>query len=507
MSNLFPRLGKNSVESLQKVYSRATPFPHIVLHDICDDTELRSVLDELKQNLKATFKETDLFKVFQTSDLSGFVPATSKTSKLIDLRDSLYSARMRGIIRKITGCSELSSRVDCSCNIYPCGGQLLCHDDVIGTRCVTFIIYLVDPDDIWESKDGGGLELYDTKQDTGEPEIEPVTVHVPTWNSMMIFEVKSGITFHAVQEVRANNKPRISISGWFHSNKFPENMDASTLTQLKSHAQLKATKKLEIINIRKTETLIRKSELSFLKKWINKEYLKSSSMRSIWNAFSNHGSIQLKDFLCPYYAQCLNDLLLSESVDNNESPENIYLSGICDGWESVGPPHKQRYLLLDTSSEHRSELGRLLSKISMNLFQSIPFQNFFSEVTGKCLSCQSSRIRKFRPGLDYTVAHNESIGDFISATLCFVRNVDSEKIAWSSGNYGGFECYIQNSNTEFSSLSEVYDVNSDSNEISSVDASFNTLTIVNMKEGMLRFIKYVSHMASSSRFDICSDFY
>ena len=40
------------------------------------------------------------------------------------------------------------------------GCHLLCHDDVIGTRRVSYIIYLTDPDDEWEEKDGGALELY-----------------------------------------------------------------------------------------------------------------------------------------------------------------------------------------------------------------------------------------------------------------------------------------------------------------------------------------------------------
>ena len=57
MSNSFPRLCKNSVESLRGEYSSATPFPHVVINDICDDRELRSVLDELKQNLEATLKK------------------------------------------------------------------------------------------------------------------------------------------------------------------------------------------------------------------------------------------------------------------------------------------------------------------------------------------------------------------------------------------------------------------------------------------------------------------
>jgi Rps23 Pro-64 3,4-dihydroxylase Tpa1-like proline 4-hydroxylase len=40
------------------------------------------------------------------------------------------------------------------------GGHLLNHDDVIGTRAVSFIIYLTDPDDPWTAEDGGALELY-----------------------------------------------------------------------------------------------------------------------------------------------------------------------------------------------------------------------------------------------------------------------------------------------------------------------------------------------------------
>ena len=40
------------------------------------------------------------------------------------------------------------------------GCHLLCHDDVIGTRRVSYIIYLTDPDDEWEERDGGALELY-----------------------------------------------------------------------------------------------------------------------------------------------------------------------------------------------------------------------------------------------------------------------------------------------------------------------------------------------------------
>lgn len=60
----------------------------------------------------------------------------------------------------MTGCGELSERTDCSCNVYAQGGHLLCHDDVIGKRRVSWIVYLTDPEDPWVEADGGALELY-----------------------------------------------------------------------------------------------------------------------------------------------------------------------------------------------------------------------------------------------------------------------------------------------------------------------------------------------------------
>ena len=42
------------------------PYTHVVLRDLCDETLLRRVRDEIINNVQATYKETDLFKVFQT---------------------------------------------------------------------------------------------------------------------------------------------------------------------------------------------------------------------------------------------------------------------------------------------------------------------------------------------------------------------------------------------------------------------------------------------------------
>jgi len=53
--------------------------------------------------------------------------------------------------------------------------------------------------------------------------------------------------------------------------------------------------------------------------------------------------------------------------------------------------------------------------------------------------------RRFRPGLDYTIAHYGQLiqsGYILDATLTFVDDSDQDKLlVWESDNAGGFECY------------------------------------------------------------------
>eukprot|EP00955_Chlamydomonas_euryale_P059270 357327-Chlamydomonas_euryale.AAC.6 len=59
-------LGQESVEALAAAYAAALPYQHTVLRQPFEDSLLRNVRDEIIQNINATYKETDLFKVFQT---------------------------------------------------------------------------------------------------------------------------------------------------------------------------------------------------------------------------------------------------------------------------------------------------------------------------------------------------------------------------------------------------------------------------------------------------------
>ena len=156
-------LGAAASDAARQSFDSAEPYTHVKLPGLFDEARLLAVRGELAQ-LQRTFKETDLFKVYQTGDLTN-LDASHATHRAVlpatlALRDSLYSERFRSFVRRVTGCAPLTAQTDCSCNAYRRGGHLLCHDDVIGTRCVSYILYLSRPGRQWTPSLGGALELY-----------------------------------------------------------------------------------------------------------------------------------------------------------------------------------------------------------------------------------------------------------------------------------------------------------------------------------------------------------
>lgn len=109
---------------------------------------------------------------------------------------------------------------------YTKGCHLLNHDDVIGTRRVSYILYMPLPHyTLWQKDWGGALELYPVQMGEDgmlEPEAVPVKTIPPSWNQFILFEVQPGKSFHSVEEVVVggegeDGRERLSISGWFHA--------------------------------------------------------------------------------------------------------------------------------------------------------------------------------------------------------------------------------------------------------------------------------------------------
>lgn len=59
-SSLFE---ESTVEKSQQEYRAAKPYRHLVIPDLMDSEVLKGACEELKNNMQATLKETDIFKV------------------------------------------------------------------------------------------------------------------------------------------------------------------------------------------------------------------------------------------------------------------------------------------------------------------------------------------------------------------------------------------------------------------------------------------------------------
>ena len=183
----------------------------------------------LSLSLSLSLSVTCLAQVNQTGDLASLNYLDSEQisllPNLLTLRDALYSSQFRSFLQAVTGCGPLSGiKQDMSVNSYTKGCHLLNHDDVIGTRRVSYILYMPLPHyQTWQREWGGALELYPVSRAADGslgPDSAPVKSISPSWNQFIFFEVQPGQSFHSVQEVvvgAEDGRERLSISGWFHA--------------------------------------------------------------------------------------------------------------------------------------------------------------------------------------------------------------------------------------------------------------------------------------------------
>ena len=523
-------------ESLATALNTARPYPHCIINEICNPDLLRRVREEIIQNVEATYKETDLFKMLQTGDLANLDSLDSESAAKLPtvraLRDAIYTPEFRQFVTDVTGCGELSDKTDCACNIHPFGGHLLCHDDVIGDRKVSYIIYLTDPDDPWKAEDGGALEFYSEKEGSpNTPDVVPMTTALPIWNTMAMFKVLPGRSFHSIQEVYTSEKPRMSIQGWFHSPTAPSDRQLATLQQLQAHpGEDDVLEKFQPIEWKNgangaategpdpatlsTDAPLCPADVALLREWINPVYLKvdEKAIAKLHARVAEDGSMQLHNFLNEAKAKEIGEAIVTADASSNLGHLRVpsYMAGFGSGWEAVGPCHKQRYLRYTASgnpdpSSPDAIAGELLNKVQTELFASPSFARLLHHLTDFTLTHYRSEVRRFRPGLDYTVAHYGCLtkDPRLDAVLCFVADgAEGAAEAWESGELGGYEAYLLAEEDE-DGPAEVYrDPTEDESGVLNVSPAFNCLSLVLRDEGLMHFVKYLTAQAPGSRWDV-----
>ena len=400
------------------------------------------------QNLSFTPKETDIYKIHQSGDLANLDGLDDSSLKLLPslltLRDAMYSSLFRDYLSSVTDSGPLSGRkTDMAINVYTPGCHLLCHDDVIGSRRVSYILYLTDPDTPWKDEWGGALRLYPTQayteDDGGVTKVPSPDYSVsipPAFNQLSFFAVQPGESFHDVQEVYAEDEEkdegqagrtvRMAISGWYHIPQEGEDgyvegleeqlAEKSSLMQLQGKGDKYELPKANFELYKKSpessgdiglptpssqeDPALSEEDLNFLLKYIAPTYLTPDTLESVSSIFADECSLCLNTFLSQKFSDSVRDYITSQEsqtlpIKSTEIEETT-------SWAVAKPPHKHRYLFQKAGSRERGE-SPLLDLLE-DLFPSEAFQKWLSLATGQTIMSHNSLVRRFRRGRDYTLA-------------------------------------------------------------------------------------------------------
>jgi hypothetical protein len=456
---------------------------------------------------------------------------------------------------------------------------LLCHDDVIGSRRLSYVLYLTNPDKQWKPQWGGALRLYPTQQFKNEDGIEAIipspnfSVSIPpAWNQLSFFTIQPGLSFHDVEEVyhrhegedeNDGGRIRMAISGWFHIPQKDEEgyeegleeelAEKSSLTQLQSKSDEYDLPKPHWIDFNEPNTLIdgpiwTESELDFLVTFINPSYLVPDTLEELSEQFAENSVVSLDNFLHPKFVEQLHSYI---STLDNAQLATIPARPNASSPNETGtahPPHKHRFLYRHAvpAASLPPAASTPLDKLLDYLLPSALFTRWLKYFTNLSPSRSSLVARRFRRGLDYTLAtgyddekpqleimlgltpspgwggdeDNDDDEDIIPAQ---VANDASNGENGEEINVGGYEVYMvgdEDEEDDDKAAGEashtgaghrrkadpaVYKASSgdeDDGVLFSMPASWNTLSIVLRDQGLLRFVKYVSESAKGDRWDV-----
>lgn len=445
----------STVNSFRDSYATSGPYPHAVVSNLIQEDLLRNVRSEITEHIHFTLKETDIYRIHQSGDLANLSNLDQDSLKrlpsLVELRNALYSSDFRQWVSDVTGAGKVSGRkTDMAVNVYTPGSYLLCHDDVIGSRRVSYILYLTDPDNPWRAEWGGGLRLYPTEPKTNKAG-EEIKVPLADWNvnippsfsQLSFFAVRPGESYHDVEEVyhgknaeEDKGRIRMAVSGWFHIPQEGEDGYEAGLeeaqAQKSSLAQLQGAadefdepqtvfrhfdEPRKVANAQATgteddpgdeddqdETLLTEQDLTFLLQYITPGFLVPDKLEELAESFEETSMLQLEAFLADKFAKDLKPYL--ERLDQPSFEEHV------NPWPIARPPHKHRFAYLTESTAPASDYNPIAQLLN-DLIHSHAFKKWLALAMGlkpSSLIRQHALARRFRTGHDYALA-NTYTGD------------------------------------------------------------------------------------------------
>ncbi|KAM0791907.1 hypothetical protein ACM66B_004161 [Microbotryomycetes sp. NB124-2] len=582
-------LDDDNVQQLKRAHDESQPYKHGVIDRLFEPDFLIKARQEIVQQLSFTEKETDIYKINQTGDLTNLsgLPAAELAllPTLLQLRDALYSHEFRQFLQKVTGCGPLSGiKTDMSCAEYSQGCYLLNHDDVIGTRRISFILYLPLDEPAWKPEWGGALELYPVLEADDEnpdrpnvPHAKPTKSIPPSFNQFAFFQVQPGHSFHSVEEVvvesdghRGGRGARVSLSGWFHKPvKGEEGFEGEEGYAAKSSLQqlyattLEPPTTYELPPTLPLPLVPSPADIRDLERYINPIYFTEPIISQLRPRFVEESQILLANFLQPDLAKELERLIRAEDDKMELNRRSQFVGGRMSnlipshdqgatetGWKLVGPPHIQRFCTLSSSSSSSSSsstttstrqdrLVQLLQQVEQ-VMQTQAFRNLLSSLTNLLCVGYTTNVRRFRPGLDYTLARGEPLassaaedegedleGQGGEAKLDVGLGLtprpidDRDDDLWETGEVGGWDLWLvgedggdeatysggkkqqQQQSQENGDAEEEED--DEDGPLLAFRPDWNQLSLVLRDAGVMKFVKYLSARAPGSRWDVAGE--
>ncbi|KAJ3304273.1 Prolyl 3-hydroxylase ogfod1, partial [Blyttiomyces sp. JEL0837] len=288
-------------------------------------------------------------------------------------------------------------------------------------------------------------------------------------------------------------------------------------------------------------------EILELAPFINPSYLKPSVIAQANEKFVSESSIQLTHFLRTDLATAISEATTKADIADQFLPSNpdkplLGLPPVPDYEKGVGSRVGKDELLPDENVVGglvaNDPVGVLFNRLRHELFSSTAFRRFIYLVTSLKTVSGRCRVRRFRPGIDYTLAtstmkkekpvhddedemhdddedEDDGMDGILDATLCFVHDKSRlTKSIWESDDVGGFECFMApDEGNDDPAQYRVADAGDgygnsvgDGGALLNVSASSNTLSLVMREPGVMKFVKYVGARAPGSRWDIAYEY-
>ncbi|KJH53732.1 hypothetical protein DICVIV_00161 [Dictyocaulus viviparus] len=423
------------IHKFRKELTDKDPFPHWQLRDFLhvNPSVLERIEDELINYPLWNRKENDLYSLHQTADLRTINKV--KYPAIAEFRRFLYG-QMRDWLENISGV-ELLSQVDATGSCYATTDCLLPHSDQVDGRRFAFVYYFTD--EPWEESFGGYTNIYNSNDDC-----VPTTIFAslrPYRNSLLLFEV-SERSWHSVTEVLGkDNNPRLSINGWFHSNRPVGN-------------------RVRVLSTLPRFPILNEGNISYI---FDHKVVGDEAKIAMRHIFDSEKELLVKN---AFQEEFKNKILeeLSSAI-----------------WAERGPVNKRRmaeYLFEENSND--GVVARFVQD-----FRSQKMMHFLNDVIGIHYkdAFTTVQILRLTPGC-YTILGDEDVEQFEKDGDSYDFWFYFGKSQWSE-NAGGQVIYIKKNVVE---------------PVLRCPPTVDAVAIVYREKCMVPFIKYVNHLANSDPF-------